>query len=173
MDYSLRAVTIADAPRLLELLSLPAVFEFLSDGSPPAIRIVEGWVSAAVSGQPPLGLWLLTDSGNDLSGCVRLSHVSDGVASAELTYVLHPTKWGRGLATAMSRSVISRAFRVTSCESILAGADLANTRSIEVIRRLDMRFLRRVEYPAGPGVEYLLSRAGFASMSSDPSVSFD
>jgi RimJ/RimL family protein N-acetyltransferase len=105
-------------------------------------------------------------------GCVRLSRVGDDTASAELTYVLHPSGWGRGLATAMSRSVIARAFRVPSCESIIAGADLANTRSIEVMKRLGMRFLREVVYPLGPGVEYRLSRSELASLPPGDSVPF-
>ena len=37
---------------------------------------------------------------------------------------------------------------------IVAGADGANTASIGVMRRLGMRFNRKVQYPLGTGVEY-------------------
>ena len=170
MDRWLRAVRSDDTQPLLELLSVPEVFEFLCDGAPPERALVEDWVATGSIARLPFGLWLLTDSQDALCGCVRLSEVDDGAASAELTYVLHPSEWGRGLATAMSRSVLARAFEVPSCESVLAGADLPNTRSVAVMARLGMRFHRYVAFPAGRGVEYLLSRADLAS--SEPSVPF-
>lgn len=172
MNDTLRAATIADVPRLHELLSLPAVYEFLCDGEPPPRSGVEEWVTTAVRADPPLGLWLLVDGEGVLRGCARLSEPAEGPASAELTYALHPDRWGEGLASAMSRAVLERAFRVPACGSVLAGADLANARSVEVMRRLGMRFLRSVDYPAGPGVEYLLERAAYEAAPRGPSVAF-
>ncbi len=164
MVRSLHAVARSDLQRLFELLTIPDVYEYLSDGVPPDEEIVERWIATSVDGSPPFGLWLLEDGGDGIGGCARLSEVEDGAASAELTYVVHPSRWGMGLATAMSFSVISRAFDHEGCESILAGADVANTRSVAVMKRLGMRPLREVEYPAGPGVEYVMTRAEWAAM---------
>jgi RimJ/RimL family protein N-acetyltransferase len=172
MDCALHAASIADLRGLLELLSIPAVYEFLADGVPPGSEIVEDWIWTAVDGQPPYGLWLLETAGDSAAGCVRLSQVTDEVATAELTYVLHPAKWGSGLATAMSRSALSQAFELASCDSILAGADVANRRSVAVMERLGMRRLREVAYPAGPGVEYIMSRTDFASMPRGATIPF-
>ena len=160
----LRPSTSGDRSRLLELLSLPMVFEFLCDGSPPQPQLVDEWIAPPEQVGAPMGLWLLESETGCLLGCVRLSPWTDQPASAELTYVLHPSQWGRGLATAMSRSAISAAFGHEGCDSILAGADVANHRSIEVMKRLGMQLLRTVEYPAGPGVEYRLTRSRFWSL---------
>jgi hypothetical protein len=42
--------------------------------------------------------------------------------------------------------------------TVFAGADGPNRASQSVMRRLAMRFRRAVEYPLGPGVEYVLQR---------------
>ena len=172
MSFTLRTATLADLPRLHELFSLPAVYEFLCDGSPPSKELMEEWVSSVVGAAPPLGLWLLVDAQGDLFGCARLSEAPAGVATAELTYVLHPDVWGQGLATAMSRSVLARAFEAPACESALAGADLPNAKSIQVMKRLGMRLLRNVEYPAGPGVEYVIKREEITGAPQGPRVPF-
>ncbi len=161
MAYTLRAVGEADLDRLFDLLSIPDVYAYLSDGVAPDRAIVAAWVTEALQAAPPQGLWILEEAPGEAAGCVRLSAVEDGSASAELTYVLHPSVWGRGLATTMSRTVIARAFETPTCQTIFAGADAPNARSIEVMKRLGMRAWREVSYPAGLGVEYLLHRDAF------------
>ena len=89
---------------------------------------------------------------------------------SELTYVLDPSVWGRGLATRMARAAIARAFE-RGAESVLAGADGPNVASVDVMKRLGMRFLRTVEFPSGPGVEYVLARTAFDA-SDDAPISF-
>lgn len=157
-------MTVSDAVRLHELLSLPPVYEYLSDGVAPDRTAVDAWLKEAQTAPAPCGLWLLENSAGRLLGCVRLSAVSDDPRAVELTYVLHSDQWGRGLATAMSRTAIAQAFAVESCERVIAGADLGNTRSVDVMKRLGMQFWRDVEYPAGPGVEYQLTRSQLASI---------
>jgi len=171
-DHHLRSATPDDHAKLFELLALPPVYEFLADGVAPPPAAVSEWLSAAEAAPEPLGLWLLVDAGDAVLGCVRLSPVADGAASAELTYLLHPSLWGRGLATAMSRSVLARAFRTPTCDSILAGADLPNARSVAVMQRLGMQHLRDVAYAAGPGVEYVLTRERHAVLPEHASLAF-
>jgi RimJ/RimL family protein N-acetyltransferase len=50
---------------------------------------------------------------------------------------------------------MQRAFEAGHVEQIVAGADMPNTASVAVMRRLGMTFLRTVQYPLGPGVEYV------------------
>ena len=102
---------------------------------------------------------------------VSLMPRNDGAASAEILFALHPEVWGRGLATSMSRAVMSQAFQCEGCESILAGADAPNGRSFAVMDRLGMKFLRHVEYPAGQGAEYLVTHAEFSKL--DPVESIE
>ncbi len=74
------------------------------------------------------------------------------------TYLLHPQYWGQGFATRMSWTVIQQAFETGHVDQIVAGADAPNTASVNVMRRLGMTFLRTVQYPLGPGVEYTYRR---------------
>ena len=83
---------------------------------------------------PWLGLWLLENDRGEAFGCVRLSEPADAAASAELTYLLDPTVWGRGLATRMARTALARAF-ARGADTVLAGVDAPNTDSIAVLRR--------------------------------------
>ena len=115
---------------------------------------------------PWLGLWLLEDGENRTLGCVRIHEPEDEAATCELTYLLDPTAWGRGLATRMARAAIARAF-ARGADSVLAGIDGPNTASLAVVRRLGMRFLRDADYPAGPGVEYVLARVDFEALDED------
>ncbi len=160
-DYRLRPAAPADSVALQALLSEPQVFEYLFDGAAPDAAVVDTLLVESVQAAAPFGLWMLERADGDVVGCVRLEPNRDEQAFAELTYVLHPDQWGQGLATAMSRSALTVAFAHVDCHAVLAGADLPNQRSIAVMRRLGMRFLREVDYPAGPGVEFLLTRDGF------------
>jgi len=83
------------------------------------------------------------------------THFLDAPRTAELTYVLHPQLWGRGLATAMGWTAMQRAFDSALVETMLAGTDDPNTASVAVMRRLGMRFLRRTRNPRWTGVEYV------------------
>ena len=167
-EATLRPVSAADADALMALLSLEPVYRYLNDGAPPTRAQLDAWLDAAAATRDPgLGLWRLDAADGALVGCVRLSEGPEGVAWAELTYLLHPARWGRGLATAMSRAALERAFRVvggvrsmgSGGADVMAGADAPNAASIAVMERLGMRFLRRVAMPAGSGVEYVLRRA--------------
>ena len=75
-----------------------------------------------------------------------------------LTYLLDPRHWGLGLAVRMAWTVVTEAFRLGRIDTVVAGADIPNTRSFGVMRRLGMRFLKDTSYPLGPGVEFALRR---------------
>jgi RimJ/RimL family protein N-acetyltransferase len=121
--------------------------------------VLESWIAHSPHDfkERGIGLWVLENSEGQLVGCVRLE-AHPASRSAELTYVLHPQFWGMGLATRMSWSVMQRAFAGTNLDQIIAGADDPNTASFAVMHRLGMRFLRHVQYPAGPGKEYICRR---------------
>ena len=108
----------------------------------------------------------------DLLGCVRLSGVDEDGRAVEITCVLHPDEWRRGIAQAMSRSVIDHAFAHGGSASVIAGADGPATRSIAVTKQLGMQFARDVDYAAGPGVEYRVTRSAWAAMPRQPGLLF-
>jgi RimJ/RimL family protein N-acetyltransferase len=153
----LRRANDTDVDRLHDLFCVFEVYRYLADGAAPPRHVAAHWIdqglTEAASG---LGLWLLEDPDGTLSGCVRLER-RPASRTAELTFVLHPRVWGRGLATRASWTVVQQAFRAGAVDEIVAGADEPNVASVAVMRRLGMRFERAVSYPAGPGVEYVLT----------------
>lgn len=158
-DGSLRPAADDDADALHALLCVPEVYRYLADGTAPPRSAVEGWLarSHADFSACGLGLWVLEDDRACLDGCVRLEAQPE-LRSAELMYVLHPRRWGAGLATRMSWTVMQLAFQGGRIDRIVAGADAPNTASVAVMRRLGMAFLRSPQYPAEPGVEYVFRR---------------
>jgi ribosomal-protein-alanine N-acetyltransferase len=157
--WTLRRVAEADTIGLHELMRLPPVYRYLADGAAPPREAVEHWIESSHADfhEHGFGLWLLESDSAELGGCVRLEAKTEP-RSAELTYILDPRFWGRGLATRMSWTVMQHAFRGAHVDQIVAGADQPNTASVAVMQRLGMTFLRAVQYPAGPGVEYVFRR---------------
>lgn len=158
--WHLRRAVAEDAEAVHALAAQPAVYRYLFDGAAPELAPLRDWLmeSAVFAGRPGLGLWILGGAGQACAGCVRL-HPAARLPSAELTYMLEPGLWGRGLATRMSWTVIREAFTRGGIDCVLAGADLPNGASRAVMRRLGMRFLREARYPLGAGVEYILRRS--------------
>ncbi len=158
-DWHLRRAAATDTSALHELLCIPEVYRYLADNVVPPRSGVEQWIARSDRdfNTCGIGLWVLEDGNGQLAGCVRLEADAAG-CSAELTYVLHPQFWGLGLATRMSWTVMQLAFARSTIGQIIAGADGPNTASFAVMRRLGMTFLRSVQYPLGPGAEYVFHR---------------
>ena len=164
-EWRLRRASNDDVGRLLTLLGVPEVYRYLTDGVALPRWRVEQWIKLAHErvAAHGMGLWMLESTKGVLAGGVELKMESQP-CSAELTYLLHPQFWGQGLATCMSWTVMQRAFEAGYVDQIVAGADEPNTASVRVMRRLGMTFLRTVQYPLRPGVEYVYRRKDPAPM---------
>jgi ribosomal-protein-alanine N-acetyltransferase len=157
--WRLRRVADANTNALYDLMCIPEVYRYLADNVVPPRSVLVDWIARSHHDfkECGIGLWVLEHSDGQLAGCVRLE-ADPANRAAELTYVLHPQFWGFGLATRMSWSVMQLAFARSAIEQILAGADDPNTASFAVMQRLGMTFVRHVQYPAGPGREYVFRR---------------
>ena len=165
----LRVVTPDDEAEVHRLLCVPEVYQYLADGVEPARSIASQLVRMAAIDfeRHGGGLWVLTAFDHPkILGLVRLA--GEGNGELELTYLLHPSLWGSGYATRMAHTAMQYAFATGLVSAVWAGADVPNTASIAVLRRLGMRFRREVEYPAGPGVEYAIEAAAFDGDSAVP-----
>ena len=162
-DLYLRLVRFeAEEEEIHELLCVPEVFEFLADGIEPPFSITRHWVRRSIRDFHRFGggLWALeSPKRHEILGLSQLSGFADG--RVQLTYLLHPSIWGRGYATRMAHSVMGRAFATGLVSEIRAGADVANESSIAVLRRLGMIFQNKATYPAGPGEEYAMRSSAF------------
>lgn len=158
-SFHLRLVTQADGDRLHQLFVLPPVYRYLADGVAPPRHITSEWIarSATDRAQADVGLWLLVDARDSILGCVR-THLRAEPLTAELTYVLHPDLWGRGLATRMGWTATVAAFNDGRIERMIAGTDDPNVASRAVMERLGMRFLHATRNARWAGVEYVRLR---------------
>lgn len=156
--WLLRRATLEDVDGLHALGAKPLVHRYLFDGVVPdkefiASRVAQSVARAAESG---LGMWMLENSSASYAGCVELRPYPSP-RSAELAYLLDPVIWGKGLAVRMAWTAITQAFLSLQIDSVIAGADVPNTASLAVMRRLGMQFLREIQYSLGfGGVEYVL-----------------
>ena len=161
-NFGLRLITPADEEEVHQLLCVPEVYEYLADGVEPPRFVTREWIAASADDNNRFGggLWGLHDCEQDaVAGLVRLSDFSD--SEVQLTYLLHPRYWKRLLAVRMSHTAMHHAISRGVASTIWAGADVPNSGSVAVLKRLGMRFRRDVEYPAGPGVEYAISAGEF------------
>lgn len=79
-----------------------------------------------------------------LLGFVGFRHFWDP-PELELVYGLHPSVWGRGLATEAGRAAMAHAFDGLGFVEVLAATDVPNTASIAVLRRLGFEEWRRTD----------------------------
>lgn len=158
--WHLRPVLNNDAGALYEIFNIAEVYRYLADGAAPPVEIIDEWLHRGLADfkAVELGIFMLESPWGDFAGCVDLKWEQE-LRSAELTYLLDPQYWGEGLATRMCWSLIEKAFAGGHVDQITAGADQPNKKSIAVMQRLGMTFLRNLEYPMGSGVEYCLKLA--------------
>lgn len=154
-EWWLYEATYEDTDDLHAVSIVPEVYQYLADGVAPAREEIAKWVETNYDPErfAGLGLWLLKNKEGRLAGCVSLGAHDE--RSTELIYLLHPDFWGKGLATAMSWTVMQFAFQAGNIDQIIAGTDQPNVASMAVMKRLGMKFLKDVDYPMGPGVEYV------------------
>jgi len=160
-EWHLRPASEDDLEALYEILCVPDVYRYLADGAAPPRLLLEQWLQRSHSdfARHGFGLWVLEDGYSQIGGCVRLE-MREEPRCAELTYLLHPQFWGQGLATRMSWTAMQLTFRHRQVDEVVAGTDEPNSASVAVMRRLGMEFLHKVQYPLGPGVEYVFRRTG-------------
>jgi ribosomal-protein-alanine N-acetyltransferase len=158
-DWQLRRVTLEDIVGLHLLACKPLVYQYLFDGTPPSREFIADRVARAIANadNAGLGMWVLESHSTPYAGCVELRPHTEP-RSAEITWLLDPGFWGRGLAVRMAWTVIEQAFGSPDIDAIIAGHDLPNAASRAVMLRLGMRFHRDVQYPLGAGAEYILHR---------------
>ena len=73
--------------------------------------------------------------------------VVEGIERAEIGWALRQAVWGRGYATEIGRAGLEHAFSVPGVEEVVAFTEVHNTRSRAVMKRLGMRYERRILRP--------------------------
>jgi [ribosomal protein S5]-alanine N-acetyltransferase len=89
------------------------------------------------------GLWALREApGGPVVGFAGFRPFWDP-PQLELVYGLHPSVWGRGLATEAGRAAMGYGFDVLGLTEVLAATDVPNTGSVAVLGRLGFEEWKR------------------------------
>jgi ribosomal-protein-alanine N-acetyltransferase len=158
----LRPIAPADRAALHRLWTEPDVRRFLWDDRVIDLATVDEVIgrSAASFAAEGFGLFALREhGGEDLLGAVGVYRLQPA-GEPELIYSLARACWGRGLASEASRAVIADAFERLGFARVLARTDPPNRASIEVMKRLGMRYEGEREEAGRPTVCYTLARSG-------------
>lgn len=149
----LRAFTESDRAEVVRMRTDPRVREHL--GGPQS----EAEVEAALAGQKFGAVWgvfAVADGHSDTAlGSVDLSRDR---GELEVSWVLLPEHWGRGLAQEAVRAVIAWAFDRLADDRIIAVTQRANSRSCRLAERLGMTPEATFEEHGAEQVRYALRR---------------
>lgn len=87
------------------------------------------------------GFWSLffKENNADLIGFCGL-RVFETPDEIEILYGIHPSHWGKGLATEAGEAILNYGFQVCRLPKIYAGADGPNTASFRVMEKLGMTY---------------------------------
>lgn len=87
------------------------------------------------------GFWslFLKENNADLVGFCGL-RVFGTLDEIEILYGIHPSHWGKGLATEAAEAVLNFGFQVCRLPKIYAGADSPNSASFRVMEKLGMTY---------------------------------
>ena len=143
----LRCFEPQDARLLVELDSDPEVMRFISKGQPTTLEHNESVLLPRMLGYqrewPPSGFWaahLLAD--DSFVGWFHLRPDKIDAGEMELGYRLKRAVWKRGLATEVSRILISRSFRDWGYRKISARTLINNLASRRVMEKSGLLFER-------------------------------
>ena len=115
-------------------------------------------------------LWKLAPkAGGSLIGFCGLQPLAE-LGEMEIGWWLARAWWGRGLATEAARAVMRDGFERVRLDRIVAIAQPANTASVNIMRKLGMRFERIVEPRGIPVVLYSTQERGGAGAGSATNV---
>lgn len=132
---ALTAVAAEDLEAFRKLYTDPRVRRFLG-GPRPAPSIDEHL------GRP--NQWAIRIDASAFIGCITLGPHHEGPAP-EVSYLLLPQWWGAGYAGESVRAVLAYAQEVLRWDKIIAETQTANSKSIQLLKRVGMRFERSLE----------------------------
>lgn len=140
---TLRPLTIADAPFIVEQLNQPSFIEYIADRGVRTVAdaekyIREGpWAMYAAHG---MGLLLVeARATGEAVGLCGLLH-RPAFEHRDLGYSLLPRAWGQGYAVEAGRAVLDWARDVLQLSTVIAITSQVNPKSIRVLERLGFAF---------------------------------
>jgi ribosomal-protein-alanine N-acetyltransferase len=153
-----------DLDRLWQVWTDPEVRRYLWDDQVIARDTAAATMheSIACTREHGFGHWAVTWRDDDAPiGFCGLRWRQEAPADVELVYGLDPALWGRGLITEAAHAWLRYGFESLERSHIWALTDAPNARSEAVMRRLGMRFERRLALNGLDSVRYVIGRSEF------------
>ncbi len=133
----LRAIEASDIDDWYDYLRLSQVFEHTSWNVQTASELAPyAWSSQEHTASSPARFAIALKSTNRLIGTAGFHTVSSINQTAELAYDLAPEFWGKGIATAACRELVTWAHVGASAIRVQATVLESNERSMQVLTRL-------------------------------------
>lgn len=135
-EVSLRPIVEADLPVWFDYLSKPSVFEPTSWNVSAASDLAPYlWAPGSITGASMLRLAIASRATGALVGTAGFHTVSPQNRSAVIAFDLSPEVWGRGIATAVCRTLVEWAHDEVGLLRVQATALESNARSMAVLER--------------------------------------
>jgi ribosomal-protein-alanine N-acetyltransferase len=81
---------------------------------------------------------VIEKSSDQITGLCGLHHSEDGV---EISYMFFPQFWGKGYAYEAVTASINYGFKTLQMESIIAITQAANTKSCQLLKKINMKYM--------------------------------
>jgi RimJ/RimL family protein N-acetyltransferase len=151
----LRQLTVEDAPFILELLNEPSYIQNIGDRGVRTLDDARAYlrdVPLASYAKNGFGLLMveLKASGESLGMCGLIKR--DTLPDVDIGFAFFPRYWGQGYAFEAAAAVMTYGREVMRLERIVGIVSPGNTGSINVLRKLGLRFERLFPWP-GDGSE--------------------
>jgi len=147
----------------------PEVMKYIGNGQPWSDAHIQQFVKGAAEVGPVRGwvLWPVFLKENDelIGICGFGDHAPklwDMGGEIDIGWWLKPEYWGRGLATEMGSSMMAYGFERLGFKRVISIAHKQNVASINVMRKLQMSFLKEVQKETVSVVIYQKAALGFA-----------
>ena len=173
---NLRELTLDDENNLLDLDSDPEVMRFLTQGKPSSREEIKATLlrvdSLLKKHKGRLGIWAALDkNSNEFMGWFHYRPGKlepENVNKIELGYRLKKKFWGLGLATEVSKLLISKGFNELSVDEVFAITLKSNLASRKVMEKVGLKFSHEFYdsklIPTNElGVWYSLTKAEYAT----------
>ena len=133
----LRALEVSDIYQWYDYLRLPVVFEHTSWNVKAASELApNAWSAQELSASSPVRFAIALKADNRLVGTAGFHTVSPANQTAELAYDLAPEMWGKGIATAVCKELVTWAHACANTIRVQATVLESNDRSARVLVRL-------------------------------------
>jgi RimJ/RimL family protein N-acetyltransferase len=136
---TLRPLRADDLPDLVAMNGDPEVMAYIM--APMTAAEVAAALPRWIAGEGDFGLWA-GDTADGFTGIWFLSADDDGAAACETGWRLPRSAWGHGYAVEGATALLDHAFTTLGLERVWAETMAVNTRSVRVMERLGMSWVR-------------------------------